>query len=254
MEDQISRSHEERLFDILRANLVATHPEHEDADHILCPLCLRPMTVADVKSVEHIIPSNTLKDDPDFMRAVPLSYRAGLTVLCRESRDIGGKSANQGCNGFKGSTYDRLFNGMMQGRELKDGEVWNRHTVAVLTMAYLAAFQQHGYGYILDDAFEPIRRQFDRPDDVVTDWMHDAHIWRGAHDPNGKIWATSSGLPFVFGGRLTDDAPLEVFFRRFRARLSGGHWKVTDAPAVLLPQLLEGPAPTPTGSATPSSR
>jgi hypothetical protein len=79
-------SHTQRLFDILRVNLVGARSEHATSDQILCPLCLRPLAVSEMKSVEHIIPRNALEDDPDYMKSTSLSRRAGLTVLCREPR------------------------------------------------------------------------------------------------------------------------------------------------------------------------
>jgi hypothetical protein len=224
-----------RLFHILHKNLAQVRPEYAARDVILCPLCLREMRIDDGWSVEHIIPQNVLKADPDFMKPISLSRRAGLTVLCREKTTTkSGEVANQGCNGWKGQKYDRLFRGMLQGRGVSQKETKHRHGVAILMMAYLGAFQRLGYGYILAAGFDEIRLQFVFPDTRITQWLGYAQILLTPADPNGQVWATTSGLPFVFGGSRTSDAPLEVMFRRFSARLPSGHWQVANLPQPLL--------------------
>jgi hypothetical protein len=234
------RSQKLRLFQILRENLIATRSEYASREIILCPLCLRPLTIEDIKSVEHIIPRNVLKTDPSYMQGVSLSRRAGLTALCRTPRSlIGGKTVPQGCNGWKGQVYDRLFKSMLQGQLVQPSSVNHRHGVAILTMAYLAAFQQFGYGYILNKDFDGIRAQFDFPDKRITPWLDHARMRLPQHDPNYTVWATASGLPFAFGSVLTPTASLDVLFRRFHAVLPSGHWKVTNTPAILLPAMLE---------------
>ena len=244
-EISLSPSYRERLFHILRGNLVCERPEYADREVILCPLCLRDLRFDDVRSVEHILPENALKDDPLFVRQVSLSRRAGLTVLCRTSRAVGcGKDAPEGCNGWKGQAYDRLFKGMLAGQQIPPHKLTLRRKVAVLTMAYLAAFQRFGYGCILNDAFETVRCQADYPDRKMTPWLDSVVINPRQHALNGQVWATSSGLPFVFGWHGVKGSALEVYFRRFRVLLPGGHWLMHHDPDLLLPAVI---APPPEG-------
>jgi hypothetical protein len=181
--------------------------------------------------------------DPSYVRSMSLSQRAGLTVLCRTPRRTGcGKDAPQGCNGWKGQIYDRLFKGMLAGQQIRPHKLKFRHSVAVLTMAYLAAFQRFGYGCVLDDAFDTVRIQADYPNRRVTPWVDTARINLRQHELNGTVWATSSGLPFIFGWHGVRGSALEVQFRRFLVLLPGGHWLVHHDPGLLLPAIIEPPA------------
>jgi hypothetical protein len=228
-----------RLFHILRHNLIHVRPGYTDRDVILCPLCLREISIEQLDAVEHIVPRNLLENDPRYMKKISLSRRAGLTVLCRHPRTTEtDQPARNGCNGWKGQKYDLLFKGMLQGRRIAVSELKHRHAVAVLIMAYLGAFQRLGYEYILRSELDDVRRQFDYPDKRVTTWLEHAHVNPAPVDPNGQPWATTSGLPFVFGGSFTAKAPLEIFFRRFSARLPSGHWAVKNHPEILLSPVL----------------
>jgi hypothetical protein len=235
-------SDRDRLFHILRENLVLVQPEYEPQEVILCPICLRKLRIDELGSVEHIVAQNLLKSDPWYMKKISLSRRAGLTALCRHSRlTATGETAKHGCNGWKGQKYDLLFKGMLQGREIRQEELLHRHGVAVLVMAYLAAFQRLGYGYILRLELDQIRQQFDHPDQRKTAWLDHARVNLAPVDPNYQPWGTTSGLPFLFGGQLTSTAPLEVFFRRFHALLPSGHWAVKNNPKILLDPVLPPP-------------
>ena len=89
-------------------------------------------------------------------------------------------------------------------------------------MAYLGAFQIFGYEYILQNEFNEIREQFDFPDEIRTDWAHDAIV--DLRDVGDSIIATDMGHPFIFGGVTADGYPVELHFRRFTAKLPSGHW------------------------------
>lgn len=231
-----------RLFNILRDDLIKSRPEYAEVDVILCPICLREITLKQFDAVEHIIPQNVLKNDPPFMKILSLSRRAGLTALCHHSRrTLSDEETKHGCNGWKGQKYDRLFKGVIQGGRISSSALKHRHGVAILTMAYLGAFQRLGYGYILRPELDEVRRQFDYPDARHTSWLDHALVNLAAVNPNAQIWGTTSGLPFAFGSLMTATAPLEILFRRFSARLPSGHWAVTHNPDILLKPVLPPP-------------
>ena len=132
-----------------------------------------------------------------------------------------------------------LFKGMLAGQQIRPHRLKLRHRVAVLTMAYLAAFSAFGYGCVLDDAFDTVRLQADYPDRRVTPWVDTVRINLRQHELNGTVWATSSGLPFIFGWHGVRGSALELHFRRFLVRLPGGHWLVQHDPGLLLPAIIE---------------
>jgi hypothetical protein len=217
------------VFRSLRENLIYARPEYIGREVILCPFCLREITLEQLSSIEHIVAQNVLKDDPPYMKQHPGRSRAGVTALCRHPRTTKTGHAPNGCNGWKGQKYDRLFRRMLQAQRIDEGMLRLQHYVAVLIMAYLGAFQRLGYEYIMRVELDDIRHQFDYPDRQVTHWLDHVHIRLSGH-PGGQIWATTSGLPFVFGSLASSKAPLEVSFRRFSALLPGGHWAVKKQP------------------------
>ncbi len=232
-----------RLFRILRDNLVRERAQYGARELILCPVCLREMTVDQLDAVEHIIPRNILKSDPLAMKKIHLSGRAGLTALCHHERETkGGANAPNGCNGWKGQKFDRLFKGMLQGRKVAQWELTPRHRVAILIMAYLGAFQRFGYGYILRPELDDIRLQFDYPDQSMTPWLWHTHVQLTPVDPNYQPWATTSGLPFIFADGFASKRPLDIFFRRFSALLPSGLSAIQDNPELLNAPVLSPPS------------
>lgn len=233
----------EEVFDVLHDNLVAVKHEYSGKNVILCPICLREMNKSEVigGGIEHIIPQNVVRDDPKEMKRLGTkNQRCGVTVLCRRPRPCkaNGRECKEGCNGLKGRFFDRLYTRKLNYIQISSEELTHRHGVAILVMAYLGAFQLFGYEYILRPQLDEIREQFDYPDERKTDWLDHAMVYL----PSGgnPIVATSVGQPFIVGRVLTKDAPLEVFFRRFKAMLPGGHWKVksgTRTIQTVLPKL-----------------
>lgn len=219
----------EEVYAVLHDNLIAVKPEYSGQDVILCPICLRdiPRETVLKNGVEHIIPKNVVREDAaDFARLGTKNQRCGITVLCREPRQCrsDGKLSHDGCNGMKGRLYDRLFRDLFDEGRHEPEEFAHRHGVAILIMAYLGAFQTFGYEYILRPELGGIQEQFDFPDHSKTEWLPYAQYWLGKSET--QIVATSIGQPFVWGGQCTDDAPLHVYFRRCRAVLPGGFWKL----------------------------
>lgn len=219
----------EDVYTVLHDNLVAVKPEYATREVVLCPICLReiPRDIVLKFGVEHIIPQNVIRnDEPDFARLGTKNQRCGITVLCREPRICAsdGKTSPDGCNGMKGRLYDRLFRGLFDSAAHRPEELQHGHGIAILIMAYLGAFQNLGYEYILRPTLDDIRTQFDFPNEQKTEWAQFAKYYLGESET--QIVATSTGQPFVWGGQCTTGAPLHIFFRRCRALLPGGHWKL----------------------------
>jgi hypothetical protein len=119
---------------------------------ILCPLCLLPKS-HDELTLEHIIPKRALIHDPASLKKLHhLNHRSGVTLLCRD------------CNGLKGKCYDPMIEKMFKGPTFtprpneEKGELKARRT-----LAYLAAFRELGYSYILTTRLDPVRLDFLNP-------------------------------------------------------------------------------------------
>lgn len=217
----------DEAFDVLYRDLCAHDSRYVGKDVLLCPMCLCRIPKDEVlaRGIEHIIPQNVVgADAPTTAGLGTKNQRCGITVLCRQPRLVSGKEAKDGCNGFKGSTYDRLFKYLFDDKDHEKAELSHRHRVAILVMAYLGAFQYLGYSYILRNELAPVREQFNFPDDRKTDWLDGAEF---SLAPPAQVIATETGQPFIIGGLFQRDAVLHVMFRRCEAYLPGGHWAAT---------------------------
>lgn len=213
----------DEAFAVLHESLCHIRPDYLNHDVILCPICLREIskeTILD-SGIEHIIPRVATKKDKGTSLAT-LNQRSGITVLCREPRTIGTATCKDGCNGFKGKTYDWAVQNLLDDKDRNPNELNNRHAVAILIMAYLGAFQAYGYDYILRPELDEIRKQFDNPDVNATNWLPMAKY--NLRPGETSIVTTSTGHPFIYGGMVTNNAPLHIVFRRCQAYLPGGHW------------------------------
>lgn len=242
----------EEIFDVLRRNLVATFPFYASKEVVLCPVCFTEITKDEVLrgALEHIIPQNVVGSDPESLRIFSKNQRCGITVLCRQRRIWGNdityklgerslhaqikwsdKLAEQGCNGLKGSLYDRLFRGLLDDKPHDSNKLTARHRVAILMMGYLGAFQRFGYEYALLPWLNEVRDQFDHPDVKITNWLDRVVYFGDMSDPG--ICSTEDGLPFMVSQTLHEEAPLVVYFRRFRVELPSGHLLVNKHPESL---------------------
>lgn len=225
---EIIMSIAEQTFSVLNKNLCDFRPEYAGRNVIICPICLREISKAEVlrNGIEHIIPRNVIREDcPKNSQLGTINQRCGITILCRKKRlaKNDNRFLNNGCNGLKGSLYDRIFRNLFGNEKHESSQFTHRHGVAILLMAYLGAFQYFGYDYILQTEFDEIREQFDFPDTPKTDWLNYAQY--DLNKVKSQFVATTLGLPFVFGGVMTQDAPLQIFFRRCRTLLPKGHWQ-----------------------------
>lgn len=222
----------EEVFNVLRENLVAFKPEYRDKDVVLCPICLREITREQAISggIEHIIPQSVAERDSEAYKSVATkNQRCGITLLCREQRQLksGGKDRDQGCNGIKGSFYDFSFKILLDNQAHTQDQTTHRNGVAILIMAYLAAFQMFGYEYILSEELDQIRDQFDFPDERKTEYL-DKALYNLQENSNLQL-VTGVGQPFITGGVLRKDAFLEIYFLRCKASLPNGNWKLNTS-------------------------
>jgi hypothetical protein len=122
------------------------------SDGVLCPLCLLPKS-HDELTLEHIIPRRALTHDPASLRKLySLSDRSGLTLLCRD------------CNGLKGRYYDPMIERIFKAPKFSPRPDEEKRVLkARRTLAYLAAFRELGYSYILTSRLDPVRLDFLNP-------------------------------------------------------------------------------------------
>lgn len=221
----------EEVYDVLYENLVAVRPHFAGKGVVLCPICFREITRADVltRGIEHIVPQVVAhKDGVDDKAIATFNQRCGITLLCRQERlcNSDGKYIKDGCNGLKGRLYDRLFRDLFEDGPHQPDELTHRHGVGILLMGYLAAFQFFGYEFILRPELDELREQFDFPDDHKTDYLNDASYCLAPH--SSLPLGTESGQPFIWGGIMKPDAPLHLMFRRCQVTLPGGHWQFKE--------------------------
>jgi hypothetical protein len=212
-------------YKVLREDLLKVRPDLSNREVLLCPLCLCEIPEADIMAsgIEHIIPQVVVRNDPDAYRTLAnKNQRCGITVLCRQSRILksNGDTLRNGCNGYKGQTYDWVTRNILDDQPRTIEDLQFRHGVALLTMGYLGAFQIFGYSYILRPELDEVREQFDFPNERRTNWLLNVHY---SMQPGlTEIVATSTGQPFVVGGVMNGTAPLEVYFRRTAIELPSG--------------------------------
>lgn len=209
----------EETFQTLYEDLSRAKPEYETKGMILCPICLRGITKAEILcgGVEHIIPKVVIRKDKAIVQnGISINQRCGITVLCQKERRINESiaRATYGCNGFKGGVYDRLFKNLFDFKSHSPRVIDFRHRVAILVMAYLGAFQRYGYEYILRPEFDEIRSQFDHPDVKMTQWLERVSYKLPANSI--QVITDADSHPFMFFRYPTT---LSVTFRRCRAFL-----------------------------------
>jgi hypothetical protein len=174
-------------------------------DRVPCPLCGR-MKPSDQFTIEHILPQNTVKLDPEAVRDpafethVPKDTRAQTTLLCGSPLLLNGTLYPHGCNGLKGRLYDREITRMLDGKP-KKGVTVTQHN-ALKIVGYLAMFSEFGYAYSLSRSGVQFRRDLIRNRDTVVG--DEPYILAGtilgsdaaAKDfaPDHTIWRT----PFAF--------------------------------------------------------
>lgn len=160
------QSLKERLWHHMRADLARYVPAAATDERLMCCTCGRFLPFGDF-SLEHIIPQQSLKDDPEEVKAkVFKNIRAGTMLLCTKPLKIEGKNFHgAGCNSFKGKFYDSALRSTLNRSifDPKKKQFTSQHQVALFAAAYLAMVEHYGYGAVLTEAGREIRRQFFAP-------------------------------------------------------------------------------------------
>jgi hypothetical protein len=138
----------EKLWHEMRQDLAKFYPETTQNKLLMCCTCGRFLQ-QEWFDLEHLIPQQALKHDPDAVRINPetsKNIRAGNLLLCKKPLTLNGRKVyNNGCNSWKGRFYDKpiseLYSSALQSTHITD-----THIIAALSLAYLAMVAKFGYG------------------------------------------------------------------------------------------------------------
>jgi hypothetical protein len=167
MSDLMMASIEDKLWHKMRGDLAQYAPEIAGNRLLMCCACGRRLPREEF-DLEHLIPQQALKQDPDLVRAnpgSPANVRAGNLLLCKTPLILKGKRVyGNGCNGWKGRFYDKAISELVSGSALEPrGELTDRHIIAALSLGYLAMVAEFGYVIALMRSGLLMREQFFLP-------------------------------------------------------------------------------------------
>jgi hypothetical protein len=166
MADVLTASSREKLWHKMRQDLCTYVPEIAGNQLLMCCTCGRflPQEHFDL---DHLIPQQALKHDPDAVRAdptTPANTRAGNLLLCKKPLNIKGDIVyRNGCNSWKGKFFDRFINELISAKVLNAKDCMDTHIIAALTLCYLAIVEEFGYIISLMPSGLVLREQFFRP-------------------------------------------------------------------------------------------
>lgn len=191
----------ERLWHEMRFKLAKFYPDTLNNALLMCPACGRFLP-KECFSLEHIIPQQTVKKDPEIVRGNPsttTNIRSGNILLCTKPLKIKGDTIhNNGCNSWKGRYYDRLISEVLNGKVFGGGKVSDGHIISVIVVAYLAAVSKFGYSVSLARSGVIMRRQFFEPYKFIRDMpVMSQMLLGGDHKPTSPdlpMWSN----PFSF--------------------------------------------------------
>jgi hypothetical protein len=188
------------LWEKMRADLSRYYAKL-DGDRLFCPTCFRLLPLEDF-SIEHIIPQQSLADDPREAReALPKNTRTYTTLLCTKRLVIRGKTAyDNGCNSWKGKHFDGFLREIFNARAIRKHNFSSRHQISLFASGYLGLFSEYGYQIALMPSGGLCRRQFFSPDKFLPSVPLKCHMVM-AGDPDlrfdestAKYWSP----PFKF--------------------------------------------------------
>jgi hypothetical protein len=161
----------ETLWHQMQDDLRSLVPWFIDHGHdlLLCPGCLRRMTIDDF-SLEHFIPKQALAHDPKAVRdSIIRNQRSGLTLPCKKPLFLREKKLNgNGCNGWKGLHFDTFVGEVLHGHPSRT-ILTSRHQIAMFAIGYLALFREYGYRVSLSPSGLLMRRQFFQPNSFLNE-------------------------------------------------------------------------------------
>jgi hypothetical protein len=166
MTEVMRASIRDHLWHKMRQDLAKFMPEINGNQLLMCCTCGRflPQECFDL---EHLIPQQALKQDPDIVRTnptTPANTRARNLLLCKKRLTINGNLFYpNGCNSWKGRFYDKPISELISTKALERKNVTDTHIIAALFLSYLAMVAEFGYFVTLMRSGLLIREQFFRP-------------------------------------------------------------------------------------------
>lgn len=160
----------EELWHEMRDDLARYIPEIRDTDKLACCVCGRWLDYDDF-TLEHIIPQQSLKDDPDLVKnRVFKNIRSGLTLLCNKPLIFNGRRVhNSGCNSYKGRFHDTRIREVLNRSAVTSSKLNSGYQVALCSLAYLAMVSHYWYYPALLPSGVICRRQFFNPDRFINE-------------------------------------------------------------------------------------
>jgi len=154
----------ERLWQKMRDDLKDYIPDISGTNLAMCPTCCRFLPIENF-NIEHVIPQQSLADDPPEVRdAIPKNERGVTILLCNKRLQIREKTVYwSGCNSWKGRFYDKYLRETFNARVTKNNSHTSRHQTALFNACYLGLFAKYGYQITLAPSGLIMRRQFFSP-------------------------------------------------------------------------------------------
>ena len=166
MSDLMGASIKEKLWHKMRGDLADYVPEISGNQLLMCCACGRflPQECFDL---EHLIPRQALKRDPEIVRhnpATSANVRSGNLLLCKKPlKHRGNKVYENGCNSWKGRFYDGPIAELLLGEAWQPQKSTQVHMIAALSLGYLAMVAEFGYRIVLMQSGLLMREQFFSP-------------------------------------------------------------------------------------------
>ncbi len=161
----------EKLWHQMREDLAKYVPATHSNSLLMCPACGRFLAQQDF-TLEHLIPQQALADDPIPVKIqASANLRSGNLLLCKKPLKVGGRIVYpQGCNSWKGRSYDRCIREYLNGSAVSNSNkiVTMRHNIAIVCLAYLAMVREYGYQIALTASGNLLRRQFFEPNRFIN--------------------------------------------------------------------------------------
>jgi hypothetical protein len=191
----------EKLWHRMRHDLASYAPAVAGTRLLMCCACGR-FLAQERFDLEHLIPQQALRRDPDLVRinpVTPANVRAKNILLCKEPlRHRGTTVYKNGCNSWKGRFYDRRISDLFFGDALEPTKLTDVHIISALCLAYLAMVAEFGYIIALMQSGLTMRRQFFSPHKFVSNMPLASQMVLGgdlsAVPADDELWAK----PFSF--------------------------------------------------------
>jgi hypothetical protein len=206
MSDIMDPSIKERLWHKMRLDLAKYVPEVAGNRLLMCCACGRFLQ-QEAFSLEHLIPRQALKADPESVRsnpATPANVRSGNLLLCTAPLIYKGTTVyDNGCNSWKGRFYDKpiseIFSGTVQSKRAR---LTDTHIIGGLILGYLAMVAEFGYVVVLMQSGLLMREQFFRPRKFHSKLGTRHRILLGGTPPTSpdeKVWSSPFSFKFDNG-------------------------------------------------------